>query len=221
MDVVHVAMEPNTVWVNKKGLRFTDESIGYNWPQAANALNRQPDKMSYTLLDEDIKKGFIEDGLIKGYRHPPLTKLTRLEKRLQAEVEKGTVKISDSWADIARWMGASQKVLNQTIREYNESCDKGCDELMAKDRLYLQPLRRPPFYALKCYQGFLGTIGGIRINHHMQVLNQDDNPIRGLYATGCVTGGWESDTYCLALSGSAFGFALNSGRIAGENAAEK
>ena len=91
--------------------------------------------------------------------------------------------------------------------------------LLLKDRRYLFPLRNPPYYALKCYQGFLGTIGGIKINHHMEVLDQQDDPIHGLYAAGSITGGWESDTYCLRLSGSAFGFALNSGRIAGENAA--
>jgi fumarate reductase flavoprotein subunit len=218
MDVVHVAMEPNTIWVNKKGLRYADEALGYNWPEAANALNRQPGKISYTLLDETIKQGFIKEGLIKGYKHPPLTKMTKLTKRLQTEAEKGTVKISNSWKDIAKWMGAAPKVLEETIREYNASCNQGCDELMSKDRDHLFPLRTPPFYALKCYQGFLGTIGGIKINHHMQVLNHDDDPIPGLYAVGCAAGGWESDTYCLALSGSAFGFALNSGRIAGENA---
>jgi fumarate reductase flavoprotein subunit len=52
----------------------------------------------------------------------------------------------------------------------------------------------------------------------MEVLNQQGDPIPGLYSVGSGTGGWESDTYCLELSGSAFGFALNSGRIAGENA---
>lgn len=218
MDVVHVAMEPNTIWVNKKGIRFTDEAIGFNWPEAANALNRQPDKISYTLLDEKIKKYFMEDGLIKGFRQPPLTKMLRLDKKLRIEAEKGTVKISNSWDEIAKWMGAAPKVLKESVREYNASCDQGYDGLMSKDRNYLMPLRTPPFYALKCYQGFLGTIGGIKINHHMEVLDHNDDPIPGLYAVGCAAGGWESDTYCLALSGSAFGFALNSGRIAGENA---
>lgn len=218
MDVVHVAMEPNTIWVNKKGLRFVDEATGFNWPEAANALNRQPDKISFTLLDEKIKQGFIQEGLIKGYRHPPLTKLTRLEKRLQAEAGKGTVKISNSWEEIAEFIGAAPGVLKETVKEYNASCDQGCDELMLKDRHYLYPLRTPPYLALKCYQGFLGTIGGIKINHRMEVLNRNDDPIPGLYAVGSAAGGWESDTYCLALSGSAFGFALNSGRIAGENA---
>ena len=54
----------------------------------------------------------------------------------------------------------------------------------------------------------------------MQVLNQQGDEIPGLYATGVDTGGWESDTYNAHLSGNTFGFALNSGRIAGENAAK-
>jgi len=220
MDVVHVAMEPNTIWVNKRGERFVDEMTGFNWPEAANALNRQPDKICYSLFDEQIKQSFIEEGLIKGYRDPPLTKLTKLGERLQAEAEKGRVKISDSWEEIARWMGADPQVLKSTIDDYNFFCDHGYDDGFFKTPKVLAPLRTPPYYALKCYQGFLGTIGGIKINHHMEILNQQDDPMPGLYGAGTVAGGWESDTYCLQLSGSAFGFALNSGRIAGENAAQ-
>jgi len=59
-------------------------------------------------------------------------------------------------------------------------------------------------------------IGGIKTNHHMEVLNHADKAIPGLYAVGSDTGGWESETYCLSLSGAAFGFAINSGRITGE-----
>ena len=65
---------------------------------------------------------------------------------------------------------------------------------------------------------FLGTIGGIKINHHMEVLDSEDNNIPGLYAAGIDTGGWQSRTYCRILAGSTLGFAINSGRIAAENA---
>ena len=51
----------------------------------------------------------------------------------------------------------------------------------------------------------------------MQVLDEQDRAIPGLYAAGVVTSGWESEVYCSELSASAFGFAINSGRIAGEN----
>ena len=53
----------------------------------------------------------------------------------------------------------------------------------------------------------------------MEVLDKEDNPIPGLYAAGVAAGGWQADTYCDVLSGAASGFAYNSGRIAGENAA--
>ena len=58
------------------------------------------------------------------------------------------------------------------------------------------------------------------INERMEVLDNQDNPIPGFYAAGVITSGWESETYCSDLNGSAFGYAINSGRIAGENAAK-
>ena len=65
----------------------------------------------------------------------------------------------------------------------------------------------------------LNTIGGIKINEHTEVMDKQDNSIPGLYAAGVDTGGWESPTYCWQIAGHAFGFAVYSGRIAGENAA--
>jgi fumarate reductase flavoprotein subunit len=52
----------------------------------------------------------------------------------------------------------------------------------------------------------------------MEVINKEGKPIPGLYGVGVDAGGWESETYCGILSGTTFGFALNSGRIAAENA---
>lgn len=221
LEVVTVAMEPQTVWVNRMGERFADETIAFQWPEAANALNRQPEKVSYTLLDERLKKCFMEEGIIKGYsRFSAGSKITGLEKRLQLESERGGVMISNSWDEIGKWIGASPNVLNSTLAEYNHFCDQGYDETFFKDRKFLFPLRHPPYYAIRCVQGFLGTIGGIKINPHMEVLNSQGEPIPGLYAAGNDTGGWETETYCLTLSGTALGFAINSGRIAGENSAK-
>jgi fumarate reductase flavoprotein subunit len=83
----------------------------------------------------------------------------------------------------------------------------------------LLDLYQPPFYAIKCYPHMLDTMGGIRINEAMEVLNPFNKSIRGLYAAGVATSGWESENYCSDLSGSAMGFALISGRIAGVSAA--
>ena len=234
-----IAQEPLTVLVNKNGERFVDETISFNPTECGNAVDRQPDKCVYALFDEKIKRTTMEEGTFKGSIEEAVgsyiagtrattagvrptdagTKLLNLDKKLQLEADKGGVKISDSWDEIAGWMGVAPKVLKVTIEEYNSFCDHGYDKIFAKDRRYLQALRTPPYYAIRCYLCFLVTIGGIKINQHMEVLDHDGKPIPGLYAGGDSAGGWESDTYNIILSGSAFGFAVNSGRIAGENAA--
>jgi fumarate reductase flavoprotein subunit len=221
-DLMVASDEPNTIWVNRRGERFTDEAIGFNRFVSVNAVLRQPGSLSYTLFDDRITRNIIEKGVIKGvgYIIAPGTKLAGLEKSLESGAKKGNVKISNSWDEIAAWIGIKPETLKKSIDEYNVCCDQGHDAVFTKDRKYLEALRTPPYYALKCYPRFLGTIGGIKINHHMEVLNHEDNPISGLYAAGVDTGGWEGDNYNAILSGTTFGFAINSGRIAGENAAD-
>ncbi len=102
--------------------------------------------------------------------------------------------------------------------EYNADCDRGHDSLFVKDRKYLRPLRVPPFYAVRGHVSICDAYGGIKINENMQALDETDLPIPGLYAAGSATGCWESESYCYHLTGHLVGFAINSGRIAGENA---
>jgi NADPH-dependent glutamate synthase beta subunit-like oxidoreductase len=128
------------------------------------------------------------------------------------------VKIADNWQEIAGWMGADAGVLEATVEEYNQACEHGRDGLFAKDPMYMVPLRTPPYYAIKSNSDYLDTIGGIKVNERLEVLNRQDQPIKGLYAAGVIAGGWQHDTYCVVLSGAASGFAINSGRMAAENA---
>ena len=70
-------------------------------------------------------------------------------------------------------------------------------------------MREPPFYALKCSSDFLHTIGGIKINERMEVVSKAGKSIPGLYAAGVITGGWQGETYCVHLLGSARGFSCS------------
>ena len=134
--------------------------------------------------------------------------------------EKGLVKIAGSWAEMAGWIGADPATLEATVNSYNTSCDDGHDAEFVKVRRYLLPLRSPPYYAIRCATTFLDTLGGIIVNEHMEVTAKQSGVIPGLFAAGVIADGSQSDTYCSALSGSALSFAINSGRIAGENAAD-
>jgi fumarate reductase flavoprotein subunit len=222
-----LAWEPYTIWLNRDGRRFIDEAYNLAFFAFGNALALQPDGLSFTFFDDKTRQMMEEQGLVRsgifgahtlhGFA-PPAIPLPGLERELRKKGDKGFLKISDSWNDIANWMGANPMVLKATIDEYNAACDHGHDTLFAKDQKYLLPVRSTPYYAIKAHGSICDAIGGVKINENMEVLDTKDNPIPGLYAAGSTTGCWESESYCYRLTGHLVGFALNSGRIAGENA---
>jgi fumarate reductase flavoprotein subunit len=199
--------DPVTLWINKRGKRFTDEAMGLHPFEAVNAVLRQPDKVCYSLLDNKTRQTMEE-------RNPGLG------KALQLQADNNRVKISGSWDEIAGWIGADPQILKTTVEEYNAFCQCGYDQLFDKERRFLWALNEGPYYAIRGLPHLLDTIGGIKINANMEVLNYENDPISGIFAAGVITSGWESETYCSDLSGSAFGYAISSGRIAGENAAK-
>jgi len=165
----------------------------------------------------------MERGLDKGVgvEFPPGYKLTNLHKEIQAAIDNGSAEVlaADSLEDLAAQIEVDPGVLGATVEEYNGYCAQGWDELFAKDRRYLRPLVGPRFYAVRARTVFLGTMGGIRVNGKMEVVDKKDGVIPGLYAGGFDAGGMYGDSYPIkSSSGLASSFALNSGRIAGKSA---
>jgi len=228
--VGELSWEPYTLWVNKRGRRFVDEGYAQAFFAFGNIFAHQPDGIGISLFDSDTIRMMEEQGVTRtgifgvhtlhGFVTPgiPLPGLVRAVK--EKEASETNLKISDSWNEIAGWIGAEPSVLKATIDEYNAACDCGHDSLFVKDQKYLRPLRTPPYYAIKGHVSICDAYGGIKINENMEALDTSDNPIPGLFAAGSTTGCWESESYCYHLTGHLVGFALNSGRIAGESAAK-
>ena len=122
--------------------------------------------------------------------------------------------------DLAAQTGIDAAALKATVEEYNIACDTGRDGVFHKRALYLRPLREPPFYASTVRLGGYGSLGGIKINHRTEVVTKDQDVIPGLYAAGTDACAVYADSYVFVLPGNTMGFALNSGRMAGENAAD-
>jgi fumarate reductase flavoprotein subunit len=215
------ALQPH-LWVNQNGERFCDETIANIDPFEGNACARQKSGCSYTIFDEAIKRHMMEKGIDKnmGTESPPGTPLPDFDRELKAAFEKKNPHVfaADSIKGLADQMDINPKVLKATIDEYNSFCRQGHDDLFAKDRQYLRPVKEPKFYAMRCVTMTLGTLGGININHKAEVLDKEDNIIPGLYAAGNDASGMFGDSYNIYLSGGTLGFAVNSGRIAGKNA---
>ena len=58
------------------------------------------------------------------------------------------------------------------------------DDLFAKNPGFLRPVKDPKFYSLRIAPGMYGTLGGIKVNERMEVLDMEHRMIPGLYAGG-------------------------------------
>jgi fumarate reductase flavoprotein subunit len=234
---------PHLILINKNGERFTDEALilseDWGW-MLAMAVDRQPDKICYAIMDEIILRSYqkdkkeyasyesqaqlkhldplkqIEDGniVVQG----DTSWLDTVDEDIRSEAEEGRVKIADNLDEIAKWIGCNPDTLKTTILEYNTYCRNQYDAEFLKDPQYLFQILQPPYYAFKGQSGIDTCIGGLRINHRLEVLNKALVPIKGLFAAGVATSGWLGIGY--GYYGSEMSFTTYSGYAAGENAAK-
>jgi fumarate reductase flavoprotein subunit len=213
--------KPDNVWLNQFGVRFANEGIVYNFAMAANACLRQPGAAVWVLFDREMMEQTLSDGrdTIELIHISP-----NAEERLGETIEKaqadGILKVSETLSDIAEFIGCTQDALENTISEYNLFCDKNRDAVFAKEKRYLKKLDTAPYYAIKAGADMLITHGGIRVNERFEALNDKFEIVSNLYVAGVDFGGADADVYNVTMSGHGFGFAVNSGRMAGENSAK-
>jgi len=221
-NIEHVASQPD-LWVNNQGERFCDESVAFVDTYVGNVNARQKECYSYSIFDTSIVQQLTDNGVVKAMvmDFPPGTRTTDLARELEAALRKPNDNVfeADSIPELAEKTGVNPEALKATVDEYNGYCEKGHDDLFAKDPKYLRSLKGPKFYAIKARTVFLGTLGGIKINHKTEVVDKKGNVIPGLYAAGYDAGGMYGDGYSFKdSSGLSSSFATNSGRIAGKNA---
>jgi len=213
------------LWVNSKGERFCDESVAFYDTSVGNANARHKEGYTYSIFDDSIIQRLLDKGIDRGIamENPPGTRPVNIRKELNIALEKESTDVfeADSIEELAKKIGVPPAVLKATVDEYNGFCEKAHDDLFAKDPQYLRPLKGPKYYAVKARTIFLGTLGGIKINHKMEAVDKKGKVIPGLYAVGFDAGGMWGDSYSIrSSSGASAGFAINSGRIAGRNAAK-
>ncbi len=215
------AVRQPELWINQHGRRFCDESIVHNSIFCGNAMARQKGGYVFRIFDDQARRYFVEKGIDVGVGMfvPPGTRLLGFDEELKEALAKKNrnVLVAETIQDLALKMGVPPAVFEKTVEDYNRFCEKGYDEAFSKDRFYLRPVQKPPFHAFKCFCDFCGTNGGIKINEKTEVLDKEDEVIPGLYAAGNDAGGMYGDSYDMIAAGSACGFALVSGCLAGEN----
>lgn len=214
--------QPNLL-VNLQGERFVNEELVDNPTFFGNALAIQKKRSAFMILDERTKQEYDVKGL--DYPADVLVADTSgegFDAQVMRAIEQGgkNLLVADSIDEIADGFGIDREVLQRTVEEYNRACDTGRDMLFHKNPRYLRPVRQAKFYVACFFPNGLGSLGGIKINHKTEVLDKEFDPIPGLYAAGTDASAIYGDSYAYLLPGNTLGFALNTGRIAGEQAAE-
>jgi fumarate reductase flavoprotein subunit len=214
-------MQPNLI-VNLQAERFMNEAEMGNSTFFGNAVARQKNRCAFVIFDSATAKDFEKNGYLWPGRMMGQFTLTNFDAEFKKVQASGNTAIfvEDNLDELAAKTGINAANLKKTVEEYNKVCENGLDEDFHKRPLYLRTVKQPPFYAGKAYPGGYGTLGGIKINHRLEVVTEDQDTIPGLYAAGVDANSIFADSYIFILPGNTMGFALNSGRMAGENAVD-
>ena len=220
-DVSRVFNQPN-VMINVLGERFIDESIMGNTTFTGNAIAQQKDRKAFVVIDSTIKKHYVRRGLDNVSLVHPTFDCDNFDEQFAQQREAGNPDLfyGETLEELAQNMGVPYDTLQETVDTYNAYCEQGYDELMNKPHKYLRPLKKGPYYAGCFRPSAYGSLGGIKINHKTEVVTDDWTPIPGLYAAGTDACSIFGDSYVFIMPGNTMGFCINSGRMAGENAAE-
>ena len=209
------------LWVNRNGERFMPEDQIGNTTFTGNAITVQPGSICYSIFDSKLLKKYKKHGPdIVSHVHPH-DLYDHFDEQWNRDLAEGyePVTQADTIEELAEKAGIDVDGLVKQVEEYNDMCYAGYDEIFEKDRRYMQPIEKAPFYCLRQNVGAYGSLGGVKINHKTQVMTQEAKVIPGLYCVGTDACNIFGDSYPFILSGNTMGFCINSGRIAGENAA--
>ena len=213
-------------WCDRNGERFMPEDDIFNTTFVGNAINHLPGKVAFSIFDSKMLKHWKKDGPdIVSHVHPKDLyqgfdeQFARDEDTYLDGNGNHVIAKADTLEELAEKIGIDPEGLVKNVEEYNAMCAEGWDTLFEKEREFMQPLENGPFYACRQYVGAYGTLGGVLINQRMEVMTDEYKTIPGLYCVGTDACTIYGDSYNYSIPGNTMGFCLNSGRIAGENAA--
>lgn len=217
-----VLRQPNLL-INQLGERFMNEDRMGNTTFTGNALALQPGNYAYCIMDGAILKNYQKNGSdIEDIVHPAEA-FHAFKEQAAVAVEQGYEAYfeADTLEELADKLKIDPEVLINTVESYNELCDLHHDTQFNKNSKFLHKITGKGKYLVgKFYLAAYGTIGGVRINKYCEVLDEDFMPIEGLYAAGSDANTIYGDSYNFTLPGNTMGFAVNSGRMAGESIVE-
>lgn len=187
--------------VNVKGERFGNEDVPYQ--AVVQAVAAQPEKLAFQITDAHWMDHVADMPNPNSHSRETADPANDWAKA----VERGAIIKSDTLEGIAETYGIDKKTFLATVERYNELCEKGVDEDFGVKREFMgyTDIKEPPFYAIKRAPGVLATVGGLQVEEHSRVLNEEGEVIKGLWAAGDCGGSFYGHEYPMVLPGGSIG----------------
>lgn len=213
--------------VDDKGKRFMNEDI--HTQAKCVYLARKGMDWAWSILDgawaEKIPAtlpygGGLFWGLDHGPDAPGFT-VPATERLMNFARKGGNLVEADTPEELAEKMGVPADEFVKTLNRYNQMCYAGHDDQFGKRKELMIPLDKPPYYALRFGPAVLVVIGGLKVNADMEVLDENGDPVPGLYAVGNAAAGRYGVDYPMVIPGTSHGTALTLGFVTGDILAGK
>ncbi len=199
-DIFKKHSYPLSIMLNKAGERFVDEGAdfrNYTYAKYGREILKQPDHIAYQIYDQQVR--------------PMLRK--------EYNLEEATYYQADTLEELVAKLDVNREQFLTTIADYNNAVEDGYYNPTVKDGKattgvtpaktnWALPIEQGPFYAFPVTCGITFSFGGVHVNTEGEVLNKENEPISGLFATGEMVGGIFYGNYpggSGLMSGAVFG----------------
>lgn len=235
---------PQAVWIDENGKRFCNEYYPTSEQRGLATVYRSrktkfavldsnfpeyrqytiPQHAGFTASEESITQ--LQESLDKAYAKFQGTYVeSESDKEAQSNGPVTQVEYiaDDTLEGLAAQLGLEGDAATtfvETINNYNAYCEAGADMEFGRDAAVLFPVKEPPFYACT-FDPVLGetmvTCGGIITDGDQNALDQNFEPIAGLYVSGNDCGRRFGYEYITPIPGCSLGMAITLGRECGKS----
>lgn len=189
--------------VDNAGRRFMNEdALG---GLACATIMHLPEKTAYCIWGANRAEAGGPWGAIN-YPHGEYFTTEEVIERWDTDADGFGIVKADTREEVIAKLGLPSATI-ETVERYNEMCEAGVDTDFYKTADKLIPIGESdgPFYGASFSPGFLTSLGGLRTDPDLRVLDENDQPIEGLFNAGCMIGNFYSGTYTFAMEGMNYG----------------
>lgn len=204
-----LAVRNSAIYVNSDGKRVIDENSSLN--ALAKATMSQKGYIMYLVMDEAAWKIYQK----KAVDDHTITSTDIFETWKNIRNNGKPIMCEGTIAHCSNVMGINAAGLEAQVAKWNADVKAGADSEFGRKTLHA--LGDGPYHIVEQKGRYQTTLGGLRADAQMRILNAEGKPIGNLYGAGSVVGGANGADALTTLKNT---WVIVSGYVAAESALE-